>query len=71
VAAFAEAAQASGSSLQSWLQGRDVIEFERYPPYDPADLRSGSQFYCHAHRAARWSSPCWSSATNAWRAGRM
>ena len=50
VAAFAEATQASGSLLQSWIAGRDVVEFEHYPPNDVVDLRSGCQFYYHAHR---------------------
>jgi hypothetical protein len=50
VAAFGQATDASGSLLQSWIQGRPVVEFEHYPPDDVVDFRSGSQFYYHAHR---------------------
>jgi len=50
VAAFADATAASGSLLQSWIEGREVVEFEHYPPDDLVDLRSGSQFYYHSHR---------------------
>jgi hypothetical protein len=50
VAAFSQAAQASGSLLQSWIEGRPVVEFEHYPPDDVVDFRHGSQFYYHAHR---------------------
>lgn len=50
VAAFAEATAASGSLLQSWIEGREVVEFEHYPPDDVVDFRNGSQFYYHAHR---------------------
>ncbi len=50
VAAFANATAASGSLLQSWIEGREVIEFEHYPPDDVVDIRRGSQFYYHAHR---------------------
>jgi hypothetical protein len=52
VSAFADATAAHGSLLQSWIQGRAVVEFEHYPPDDLVDLRSGSQFYYHAHRDA-------------------
>lgn len=50
VAAFSEATDASGSLIQSWVQGREVIEYEHYPPNDVVDRRRGSQFYYHAHR---------------------
>lgn len=50
VSAFAEVTATSGSLLQSWIQGRDVVEFEHYPPNDVVDQRRGSQFYYHAHR---------------------
>lgn len=50
VSAFSDATTASGSLLQSWIQGREVVEFDHYPPDDLVDLRSGSQFYYHSHR---------------------
>lgn len=50
VAAFSDATAASGSLLQSWIEGRDVVEFEHYPPNDVVDFRHGSQFYYHSHR---------------------
>ncbi|MDE2276908.1 MAG: hypothetical protein KGK09_11490 [Burkholderiales bacterium] len=50
VAAFADVTQASGSLLQSWIGGREVVEYEHYPHDDVVDLRHGSQFYYHAHR---------------------
>lgn len=50
VSAFAGATAASGSLLQSWIGGREVIEFEHYPPDDVVDLRRGSQFFYHSHR---------------------
>jgi hypothetical protein len=50
VSAFADVTAASGSLLQSWIEGREVVEFEHYPPNDVVDLRRGSQFYYHAHR---------------------
>ena len=50
VSAFADATAASGSLLQSWIAGREVVEFDHYPPDDVIDTRSGSQFYYHAHR---------------------
>jgi hypothetical protein len=50
VAAFAEATAASGSLLQSWIEGREVLEYEHYPPDDLVDARRGSQFYYHSHR---------------------
>jgi hypothetical protein len=50
VAAFAEATAASGSLLQSWIAGREVLEFEHYPPDDVVDSRHGAQFFYHAHR---------------------
>jgi hypothetical protein len=50
VSAFADATAASGSLLQSWIGGREVVQFDHYPPDDVVDLRSGSQFYYHAHR---------------------
>ncbi len=50
VSAFADATAASGSLLQSWIEGREVVEFDHYPPDDLVDTRSGSQFYYHSHR---------------------
>ncbi len=50
VSAFADTTAASGSLLQSWIAGSEVIEFDHYPPNDVVDLRHGSQFYYHAHR---------------------
>jgi len=50
VAAFADATASSGSVLQSWIGGREVVEFDHYPPDDIVDLRSGCQYYYHAHR---------------------
>jgi len=50
VAAFSAATAAHGSLLQNWIGGRDVLEFEHYPPDDLVDLRSGSQCYYHSHR---------------------
>ncbi|MDE2427480.1 MAG: hypothetical protein KGM99_02060, partial [Burkholderiales bacterium] len=48
VSAFADATAASGSLIQSLIQGVDVIEFDHYPPEDVVDLRKGSQFYYHS-----------------------
>lgn len=48
--AFAQATQASGSLLQSWIGGDEVVAFDHYPPSDVIDIRRGSQFYYHAHR---------------------
>ncbi|MDE2453646.1 MAG: hypothetical protein KGL43_08635, partial [Burkholderiales bacterium] len=45
VASFGDATVASGSLLQSWIGGREVVEFEHYPPDDIVDTRHGSQFY--------------------------
>lgn len=50
MAAFAAVTAASGSLLQDWIAGREVVEYEHYPPDDVVDLRHGSQFYYHAHR---------------------
>ena len=50
VAAFGDATAASGSLLQEWIAGREVVEYEHYPPDDLVDTRKGSQFYYHAHR---------------------
>jgi hypothetical protein len=50
VGAFSEATASSGSLIQSWIQGREVVEFEHYPPDDIVDRKRGSQFYYHAHR---------------------
>ncbi len=50
MSAFADATAASGSLLQSWIAGREVVEFDHYPPDDLVDPRSGSQFYYHSHR---------------------
>lgn len=50
VAAFADATAQSGSLLQGWIGGGQVVEFEHYPSDDLVDTRSGSQFYYHSHR---------------------
>lgn len=50
VEAFAQATYESGSLLQSWIEGRGVVEYEHYPPGDIVDETSGSQFYYHSHR---------------------
>lgn len=52
VSAFAEATASAGSLPQSWIGGREVVEFEHYPPDDVVDSRRGSQFFYHAHRDA-------------------
>lgn len=52
VAGFAAATARFGSLLQSWIRGTQVVEFEHYPKDDVVDLRTGSQFYYHAHRHA-------------------
>lgn len=50
VAAFARVTEDSGSLIQSWVRGQDVLEMEHYPPDDLVDRESGSQFYYHCHR---------------------
>jgi hypothetical protein len=50
VSAFAEVTAASGSLLQSWIEGRDVVEYVHYPPDEVVDLRRGAQYYYHSHR---------------------
>lgn len=50
VAAFARATEESGSLIQSWVHGRDVVEMDHYPAQDIVDDHSGSQFYYHCHR---------------------
>lgn len=50
VAAFSDATSTSGSLIQSWIRGREVLEYEHYPPNDVVDRARGSQFYYHAHR---------------------
>lgn len=50
VESFAAATERSGSLLQSWVQGAEVVEYEHYPPSDVIDLHSGTQFYYHSHR---------------------
>lgn len=50
VAAFARATEDSGSLIQSWVWGQDLVELEHYPPHDVVDHASGSQFYYHCHR---------------------
>lgn len=50
VAAFAAVTAERGSLLQSWIAGREVLEFEHYPPDDLVDPRRGAQFYYHSHR---------------------
>jgi hypothetical protein len=50
VDAFARATSSSGSLLQSWIESREVVEYDHYPPGDIVDETSGSQFYYHSHR---------------------
>ncbi len=50
VPAFAAVTAERGSLLQSWIAGREVLQFDHYPPDDLVDLRHGSQFYYHSHR---------------------
>jgi len=50
VEAFSRATSEAGSLIQSWIQGRTVVEYDHYPPDDVVDEVSGSQFYYHAHR---------------------
>lgn len=50
VSAFAEATAEHGSLIQAWVAGREVREFDHYPPEDLVDMQSGSQFYYHSHR---------------------
>ena len=50
VSAFVDATAASGSLLQSWIGGREVVAFEHYPPDDVVDSRRGAQFFYHSHR---------------------
>jgi len=50
VSTFADVTAASGSLLQSWIGGREVVAFEHYPPDDVVDPRRGSQFFYHSHR---------------------
>lgn len=50
VEAFSRATSEAGSLIQSWIQGRTVVEYDHYPPDDVIDEVSGSQFYYHAHR---------------------
>lgn len=50
VTAFADATAASGSLLQTWIGGQEVVAFDHFPANDVVDLRRGCQFYYHAHR---------------------
>ncbi len=50
LAGFAQATQAHGSLLQSWVRGAPVREYDHYPSDDVVDIARGSQFYYHAHR---------------------
>lgn len=50
VSAFSTATAEHGSLIQNWIAGREVLEFEHYPPDDLVDVRKGSQFYYHSHR---------------------
>jgi hypothetical protein len=51
VSAFARATEASGSVIQSWVRGQDVVQVDHYPPDDIVDDESGSQFYYRCHRS--------------------
>lgn len=50
VSAFAAVTAEHGSLIQSWIEGREVIEFDHYPTDDLVNVRNGSQFYYHSHR---------------------
>lgn len=50
VSAFSTVTAEHGSLIQNWIAGREVLEFEHYPPDDLVDVRRGSQFYYHSHR---------------------
>ncbi len=50
VEAFAAATSASGSLLQSWIRGEDVVALDHFPADDLVDPKTGSQAYYHAHR---------------------
>lgn len=43
--------QRRGSLIQDWVRGRVVGESEHFPAGDLVDLRTGSQFFYHAHRS--------------------
>lgn len=49
--AFTRVTEEAGSLIQSWVQGRQVVDMDHYPPDDIVDHTSGSQFYYHCHRA--------------------
>lgn len=51
LAAFARVTRSSGSLIRSWTRKKPVVAYEHYPPDDVVDLRSGSQFFYHAHRS--------------------
>jgi hypothetical protein len=50
VGAWVAVTQRRGSLIQDWVRGRVVAESEHFPPGDLIDLRTGSQFFYHAHR---------------------
>ncbi len=49
--AFSRVTRASGSLIQSWVRGAEIVELDHYPPNDVIDSRRGSQFFYHAHRS--------------------
>jgi len=50
VSAFAQATATHGSLIQNWVAGQEVVQYAHYPANDVVDVRSGAQFYYHAHR---------------------
>lgn len=51
LAAFSTVTKAAGSLIQGWVRGQVVREYEHYPNDDAVDVRSGSQYFYHAHRS--------------------
>jgi hypothetical protein len=49
--AFTEVVRDRGSLIRSWTDGAPMRQFDHYPDDDVVDLRSGSQFFYHAHRS--------------------
>ncbi len=53
LAGFAQATQAHGSLVQSWVRGAAVQALEHYPDGGLIDRRRGSQLFYHCHRPGR------------------
>jgi hypothetical protein len=51
VGAWVAVTRRRGSLIQDWVRGSVVDEAEHFPPNDLIDLRTGSQFFYHAHRS--------------------